>query len=144
MKKLLRLLAIFIFLFTSSQSEVYAQKKSRVMQKADVAFNLEEYSKAAELYKKAYQKTKNRAIKAEIIFKQAECYRMSGNIKRAQKVFDEMYLQYGSEYEHRTKERGAVLDSQTGQSMYDLYTTKNHKSITTVLSLYFSDDSKVN
>ena len=84
MKRILRLLAIFIFLFSLAETEVYAQKKSRKMKKADYAFSLEEYSKAAELYKKAYKKTKNRAVKAEIIFKQAECYRMSGNIKRAE------------------------------------------------------------
>jgi peptidoglycan-associated lipoprotein len=87
MKNFLRLIVIFIFLFTASQTEVYAQKKSRKMKKADYAFSLEEYSKAAELYKKAYKKTKNRAVKAEIIFKQAECYRMSGNIKRAQSYY---------------------------------------------------------
>ena len=57
------------------------------MVKADNAFTLEEYAKAAELYKKAYQKTKNRAVKAEIIFKQAECYRLSGNIKRAESYY---------------------------------------------------------
>ena len=57
------------------------------MIKADKAFSLEQYVKAAELYKKAYQKTKIRAIKAEIIFKQAECYRMSGNIKRAESYY---------------------------------------------------------
>lgn len=87
MKKLLRLLSIFIFLVTVSHSDVYAQKKSRKLKKADMAFSLEEYSKAAELYKKAYQKTKNRAVKAEIIFKQAECYRMSGNVKRAESYY---------------------------------------------------------
>ena len=57
------------------------------MIKADKAFSLEQYVKAAELYKKAYQKTKIRAVKAEIIFKQAECYRMSGNIKRAESYY---------------------------------------------------------
>ena len=87
MKKFLRLLAIFVFLFSLAQTEVYAQKKSRKMIKADNAFNLEQYVKAAELYKKAYKKTKNRAVKAEIIFKQAECYRMSGNIKRAESYY---------------------------------------------------------
>jgi len=87
MKKILRLLAVLIFLLTASQSDVYAQKKSRKMRKADMAFSLEEYSKAAELYKKAYKKTKNRAVKAEIIFKQAECYRMSGNVKRAESYY---------------------------------------------------------
>lgn len=87
MKRILRLLAIFVFLFSLAQTEVYAQKKSRKMIKADNAFNLEQYVKADELYKKAYKKTKNRAVKAEIIFKQAECYRMSGNIKRAESYY---------------------------------------------------------
>ena len=87
MKKLLRLLSIFIFLVSVSYSDVYGQKKSRKLKKADIAFSLEEYSKAAELYKKAYKKTKNRAVKAEIIFKQAECYRMSGNVKRAESYY---------------------------------------------------------
>lgn len=87
MKRILRLFAISIFLLSVSQTEVYGQKRSRKMVKADNAFNLEQYVKAAELYKKAYKKTKNRAIKAEIIFKQAECYRMSGNIKRAESYY---------------------------------------------------------
>ena len=87
MKRILRLFAILIFLSSLANTEVYAQKKSRKMLKADKAFNLEQYVKAAELYKKAYKKTKIRAIKAEIIFKQAECYRMSGNIKRAESYY---------------------------------------------------------
>ncbi len=87
MKRVLRLLSIFLFLFSLVQTEVYAQKKSRKMIKADNAFNLEQYVEAAELYKKAYQKEKNRAIKAEIIFKQAECYRMSSNNKRAESYY---------------------------------------------------------
>ena len=87
MKKLLRLLAIILFLFTASQSEIYAQKTSRQMRKANEAFNLEQYSKAIDLFKKAYKKTKNKAIKAEIIFKQAECYRMSSKIKQAQSYY---------------------------------------------------------
>ena len=76
-------MVVFVFFFSALHTEVYAQKKSRTMKKADYAFTIEEYSKAAELYKKAYKKTKNRAVKAEIIFKQAECYRMSVNTKRA-------------------------------------------------------------
>ena len=87
MKKLLSLVTITIFLFVGLQSEVYAQQKSRKMRKADTAFNLEEYSKAVDLYKKAYKTTKNRAIKSEIIFKQGECYRMSGRIKQAQNYY---------------------------------------------------------
>ena len=87
MKRVLRLLSIFLFLFSLAQTEVYAQKKSRKMKQADNAFNLEQYVKAVELYKKAYKKEKNRAVKAEIIFKQAECYRMSGNFKRAESYY---------------------------------------------------------
>jgi peptidoglycan-associated lipoprotein len=54
------------------------------MRKAEEAFSLEKYTDAIELYKKAYKKTKNRSLKAEIIFKQGECYRMSSRIKQAQ------------------------------------------------------------
>ena len=88
MKKLLRLLAVLLFLFTASQSEVYAQKKSRAMTKADAEFSLEEYTTAIELYRKAYEKTKNRAEKAEIIFKQAECYRLLAKIKQAENYYE--------------------------------------------------------
>tara|TARA_B100001540_G_scaffold307566_1_gene321010 strand:+ start:4937 stop:6946 length:2010 start_codon:yes stop_codon:yes gene_type:complete len=76
------------FLLTALISnDIYAQKKSRRIIKADNAFALEEYSKAAELYKKAYTKTKDKGLKAEIIFKQAECYRLSGQIKRAESYY---------------------------------------------------------
>ena len=83
MKKLLRILSIVIFLFSVSHSDVSAQKKSRKMKKADTAFNLEQYTDALELYTKAYKKTKDKALKAEILFKKAECYRMLSKIKRA-------------------------------------------------------------
>ena len=77
---------LFCFLLFVSTS-VNAQKKSRKMIKADQAFSVEQYNKAAELYKKAYQSAKSRAIKSEIIFKQAECYRLSGNKKRAESYY---------------------------------------------------------
>ena len=73
------ILCFFIFLGHNS----FSQKTNKRVTKADNAFALEEYHKAAELYKKAYEKTKSRSLKSEIIFKQAECYRLSGNIKRA-------------------------------------------------------------
>ena len=56
MKKFLRFLLIFFLFFAIAKTDVYGQKKSRTLRKADTAFNLEEYSKAAELYKKAYKK----------------------------------------------------------------------------------------
>jgi peptidoglycan-associated lipoprotein len=73
------LFCFLLFVFTSAN----AQNKSRKMIKADQAFSVEQYNKAAELYKKAFQSAKSRAIKSEIIFKQAECYRLSGNKKKS-------------------------------------------------------------
>ena len=76
-------LSIFLLLTSFTIEFAQAQTKNRKLVKADIAFENEEYIKAADLYKKAYKKTKNKAIKAEIIFKQAECYRKSLNYKRA-------------------------------------------------------------
>ena len=75
------LFSVFLILFSSSDLD--AQRKNRVTQKADKAFEAEMYFEASELYKKGYKKTKNKAIKAEILFKQAECYRFSGKFKKA-------------------------------------------------------------
>ena len=83
----LRFTIVLFCLFSLTSLNVNAQKKNRKMVKADQAFTLEQYNKAAELYKKAYQNTKSRALKSEIIFKQAECYRFSGNIKRAESYY---------------------------------------------------------
>ena len=83
----LRFTIVLFCLFSLASLNVNAQKKNRKMVKADQAFTLEQYNKAAELYKKAYQNTKSRALKSEIIFKQAECYRFSGNIKRAESYY---------------------------------------------------------
>ena len=75
------LFSLFLILFSSSDLD--AQKKNRVTQKADRAFESEMYFEASELYKKGYKKTKNKAIKAEILYKQAECYRFTGKFKKA-------------------------------------------------------------
>ena len=75
------LFSVFLILFSSSDLD--AQRKNRVTQKADKAFEAELYFEASELYKKGYKKTKNKAIKAEILYKQAECYRFSGKFKKA-------------------------------------------------------------
>ena len=83
----LRFTIVLFCVFSLTSLNVNAQKKNRKMVKADQAFTLEQYNKAAELYKKAYQSTKSRALKSEIIFKQAECYRFSGNIKRAESYY---------------------------------------------------------
>ena len=73
--------SLIFSLFISNSLQ--AQRKNRVTQKADKAFDAEMYFEASELYKKGYKKTKNKAIKAEILFKQAECYRLSSKYKKA-------------------------------------------------------------
>lgn len=51
---------------------------------ADQAFEGQEYYKAITLLKKAYSKEKDKANKAEIIFKTAECYRFVNDSKQAE------------------------------------------------------------
>jgi peptidoglycan-associated lipoprotein len=83
MKNNSKFLILSLVLVLFSTSALQAQRKNRVIQKADQAFDAEMYFEAAELYKKGYNKTKNKAIKAEILFKQAECYRYSSKFKNA-------------------------------------------------------------
>lgn len=56
------------------------------MQKADKKFAIGEYYEAAQDYKKLYSKTKvqNKTLRAEISFKQGECYRHINNPKAVQ------------------------------------------------------------
>ena len=83
MKYFINVVLLFCFL-TFHSNNIYAQiKKSKSFKKAEVAFDAENYHLAGELFKKAYKKTKSKALKAEIIFKQAECFRLSLNTKRA-------------------------------------------------------------
>ena len=87
MKNILKFLVVSLILVSVVPNSILAQKVNKKTAKADKAFEAEEYFKASELYKKAYKKTKNRALKAEITFKQAECYRLSGNTKRAESYY---------------------------------------------------------
>lgn len=73
-------LAIFIC-FTS-----FAQKD--FTKEADNEFENEGFHKAIELYKKAYAKENSRAKKAEILFKIAECYRLTADPKQSQVWYD--------------------------------------------------------
>ena len=82
-----KFLIFSLILTLFSTSSLLAQRKSRVVQKADKAFAAEMYFEAAELYKKGYKKTKNKAIKSEILFQQAECYRLFGKFKKASNFY---------------------------------------------------------
>jgi len=80
-------LSIFLFSIIFFSGANAQDNRSKKLLKADLAFEAEQYFSASELYKKAYAKTKNKALKAEIIFKQAECFRLSLNTKRAESYY---------------------------------------------------------
>ncbi len=83
MKINFRLIIFSLILLLVFSTNLEAQRKNRVTNKADDAFNNEMYFEASELYKKAFKKTKNKMIKAEILFRQGECYRLIGKYKKA-------------------------------------------------------------
>ena len=83
--KLVLLFCFFSFHFNNVAAQV---KKNKCLKKAEVAYEAENYHQAGDLFKKAYKKAKSKALKAEIIFKQAECYRLSGNSKRAETFYN--------------------------------------------------------
>ena len=73
---------ILIFLFTLS---INVDAQRNYSQEADESFELQQYYDAIALYKKAYSKVKkNKAEKARIRFKTAECYRMINNTKQSE------------------------------------------------------------
>lgn len=73
------LIAAFAALFTLN---VQAQKDHLVV--ANLAYEAKEYYSAINLFKKAYAKEKEKANKAEIIYRLAECYRFVNDSKQAE------------------------------------------------------------
>jgi peptidoglycan-associated lipoprotein len=78
--KIIRIFGVFAFLAVLSLT-VNAQKNYKL--EADVAFSGFKFYQAIEMYKKAYTKEKKNAIKSEILFKIAECYRLKEDGKQA-------------------------------------------------------------
>ena len=84
---------------------VQAQNKKDKDRKANMAFNAGEYYKAADLYKTAFNKIKDKNRQNEVIFKIAECYRITRDNRKAElwykkaisKNFQDplIYLRYG-------------------------------------------------
>ncbi|OFX53185.1 MAG: hypothetical protein A2046_06310 [Bacteroidetes bacterium GWA2_30_7] len=64
-----------------------AYSQSSATKEADDAYNSGEYYGAIDLYKVAYNKAKNDAVKAEIIFKTALCYRHTNDALQAEVWF---------------------------------------------------------
>lgn len=82
MKKLLHIL-LLVFLGFAFYEPAAGQKKTFI-RAADEAFEDERYSVAIEKYQKAYTKVKKSPSERDrISFRLAECYRMTGDMKRA-------------------------------------------------------------
>ena len=75
------ILLVFILLPIVSFSQDFTKTKQTV--KADIVFDKNELANAIPLYKKAYEKTKNKQERAYLRFQIAECYRLMGNAKKA-------------------------------------------------------------
>lgn len=68
----------------------YAQKKNYT-QEADKAFATFQYNVAADLYKKAYPKIKtNKVLKNFVMYRLGECYRLVGNLKKAEDTYKKL------------------------------------------------------
>ncbi|MCF8302213.1 MAG: OmpA family protein [Bacteroidales bacterium] len=61
--------------------------QNRHVEAADAAFENLKFQIAADKYKKAYSKTKNRTAKGKISFRMAECYRLTKETRRAEAYY---------------------------------------------------------
>ncbi len=84
--KLIKIILSIAFLCLTSTG--FAQ---RAVEKADKAFNLSQYNYAATLYQKAFAKVKkNELERNRINYQIAECYRLSGQYKKAVRKYREV------------------------------------------------------
>ena len=81
MKRYIYISAALILLL-AVHSGTFAQKKRWV--KAEEAFEAGEYFDAIDLYKDAYAAIQDRSLKTEIVFKIAECYRLTNAPDKAE------------------------------------------------------------
>ena len=101
-------------------TDIYAQRRNPA-KNADLAFGRKQYLEAADLYKKAYKKSKrNKAERARISFQMGECYRLIGLSKRAEPYYKrvlktdfpnthpEAYLYAAETYKTNEKYKDAV------------------------------------
>jgi peptidoglycan-associated lipoprotein len=96
---------LIILTFFTFYEPVQAQNKKDKDHKANMAFNAGEYYKAADLYKTAFNKIKDKNKQNEVIYKIAECYRIMRDTRKAElwykkaisKNFQDplIYLHYG-------------------------------------------------
>src|SRR6056297_2084888 len=61
-----------------------ASAQMRFYNEAEETFQAGQYYKAVDMYRNAYDKIQGKEIKAEIVFKIAECYRKTGQPRKAE------------------------------------------------------------
>jgi len=98
LNKLFFLLSVFFFLFSSLS---YGQEKKRaITRSADEAFEDQRYAVAIDRYQKAYSRAKkNKNEKDRITYQLAECYRLTGEFKKAKGYYKRLIR---SNYERKT------------------------------------------
>lgn len=74
-------LSFLILLFISTQASVAQTRKA---DRAYASFEAGEYFDAIDSFKSTYSKTKDKALKAEMVFMVAECYRLTNDPKNAE------------------------------------------------------------
>ena len=88
--KFLYKLGLFVLMLLIVSNTALAQRRN-YSQEADNAFNKFQYNVALELYKKAYNKVKkNRVERNRILFRIAECYRLTGDNESALKQYQRL------------------------------------------------------
>ena len=84
MRRISLLSFLLVFSLAVFAQEGYQKKTKK--SKADKAYLIQNYFEAADLYKEAYLKEKNRAKKAELIFLQGECWRHIAGVRGLKKA----------------------------------------------------------
>lgn len=122
------LIAIFCVLLITTN--LNAQRN--YTQEADVAFRLENFADAVELYKKSYSKVKVKTEKSRIIFQLAECYRLTNETRKAESFYKKsiktkypdaiQYLHYADMLRIRGKYEEAL-------EQYKIYAEKTPKDV---------------
>jgi peptidoglycan-associated lipoprotein len=127
MRKISHILTLIIFvLFAFNQAS--GQKQRSYIRSADDAFADERYSVAIEKYQKAYTKIKkNPSERDRISFQLAECYRKTGEIKRAEIQYKRLIKNgYDSKepvillyYANAQKSEGNLDEAKTYYELYE-------------------------
>ena len=80
----MRIAKILIVVVVSGLFSLTASAQKDHLQVANLAYDAKEYYSAINLFKKAYAKEKDKANKADVIYKLAECYRFVNDSKQAE------------------------------------------------------------